>query len=227
MEKETSLAQGKIRALIQDSKKIRKERGDDFLEVKVTPPSVVQVSESNLDFKEKYKTTREGHSRLRGLISNFDREILKEIEPTPNESKKRSSYVQVYLSNSKVEDFLRDEMLKKESKWKLRKNAGLGSLIQKFIEDYRQMKVRETLQFRRIDKIITEFRKLLVEFKKLSAMPDEYKKTEEIKIKMSELSNNLREFIILLEFDDIELKNEFGDDTYKWIDFVIKWKLYV
>jgi len=43
---------------------------------------------------------------------------------------------------------------------------------------------------------------------------------------MKALSNDLSILLTLLEFEDESLKNLIGDDLYKWIDFVIKWKFH-
>ena len=108
----------------------------------------------------------------------------------------------------------------------LRKNAGLGSLIQKFIGNFIELKKREEKQLKHIKKIINDFRSNLVEFKKNSNDPNNYQNTERTNQRMKVLSNDLIILLTLLEFEDESLKSCLGPDLYKWLDFIFKWKFH-
>jgi hypothetical protein len=87
----------------------------------------------------------------------------------------------------KIEHFLTTESEKAETKWGLRKNAGLGSLIQKFIGNFIELKKREEKQLKHIKKIIDDFRSNLVEFKKFTGNPNDYQSAERSNQKMKAL----------------------------------------
>ena len=102
----------------------------------------------------------------------------------------------------------------------------MGSLIQKFIGNFIELKKREEKQLKHIKKIIDDFRSNLVEFKKVSGNPNDYQSAERSNQKMKVLSNDLNILLSLLEFEDESLKNCLVSDLYKWIDFVVKWKFH-
>ena len=112
------------------------------------------------------------------------------------------------------------------TKWGLRKNAGFGSLIQKFIENFIEIKKRETKQLKRISKLISDFQASLVEFKNLSKNPNDYVNAEESNQKLKSLSNDLQILLTLLEYEDESLKKDLAQDQYTWIDFILKWKIH-
>ena len=128
--------------------------------------------------------------------------------------------------DEKLEHFLKTESKKAETNWGLRKNAGFGSLIQKFMGNFIELKKREEKQLKHIKKIIDDFRSNLVEFKKISGDPDDYQKAERSNQRMKLLSNDLIILLSLLEFEDESLKNGLGSDLYTWVDFVVKWKFH-
>jgi hypothetical protein len=126
--------------------------------------------------------------------------------------------------DEKIEHFLKAESEKAETKWGLRKNAGLGNLIQKFILNFIELKKREERQLKRVKKVITEFQIHIVEFKKYSASSGEFLKAEEVNKKMKILSNDLNILLSLLEFEEGALKSSLTDDEFKWMDLILRWR---
>ncbi|MDD4976572.1 MAG: hypothetical protein PHY93_19610 [Bacteriovorax sp.] len=220
-----------IKSVIEESKKIRAERGEDFYsEKKVVvidgefTTSKIQIGKQN-ESEADFKTLRDSHVKLAHLIVSYDKKIFEQNDQGLDHKKTRSKSVHLYI-DEKIEHFLKTESEKADTKWGLRKNAGLGSLIQKFITNFIELKKREASQLKHIKKIIDDFRSNLVEFKKLSGNPNDYQTAERSNQKMKVLSNDLVILLRLLEFEDESLKNCLGADLYKWIDFVIKWKSY-
>ncbi len=211
-----------LRDLISESRKIRESRGGDFFNDKKTE----KIETSKIQIKpENFDKIRSSHLHLNRLLADYDKKIFDHNQVT-NQPQARSQYVQLYV-NEKLIKFLKDEAQKKETKWKLRKNAGLGSLIQNFIESFSEMQSRQKKQKEKIEKIILDFRKHLVIFKKQSLLPEDYIFVEESNIMLKKLTNELITLIINLEFDDNFLKREFSADSYKWIDFIVEYKKYI
>jgi hypothetical protein len=225
-----------IKSIIEESKKLRAERGEDFFsekrkesipfdpslaEKKITA-QIHSPAESEIS-KENYKSLRESHLKLTSLISDNEKKIFDENNQVLQTKKARSKCIHLYV-DEKIEHFLKAESEKSETKWGLRKNAGLGNLIQKFIMNFIELKKREERQLVRVKKVITEFQVHLVEFKKFSAMPGEFLKAEEANKKMRTLSNDLNILLSLLEFEEGALKNIITNDEFKWIEFILKWK---
>lgn len=220
-----------LRGLIKESRSIREERGEDFysekksvaIEVtaKIQNPTEVNSTKSNNDFQ----TLRDSHVKLAHLVLNYDKKIFEQNSQALDTKKPRSKSVHLYI-DEEIETFLNAESQKAETKWKLRKNAGLGCLISKFIGNFIELKKREERQLKRIRKIIDDFRSNLVEFKKNSSDPDDYQRAERSNQRMKILSNDLLILLSLLEFENDSLKDCLGSDLYNWVDFVIKWKLH-
>jgi hypothetical protein len=218
-----------INSLIEESRKIRLKRGDDFLinkaiekESLVVPQVLISCNKATASQKD-FRSLRDSHLKLAHLVVEYDRKIFDKSNQEMGEKKPRSKSVHLYI-DEKIESFLKAESEKSHTKWGLRKNAGLGSLIQKFILNFVELKKREDRQLKKIKKIINEFRESLVEFKKKSADPDDYLQAEGANQKMKALSNDMMILLSLLEFEDESLKTCLGDDLYRWIDFVVKWK---
>jgi hypothetical protein len=229
-EKSESKKPSLIKLVIEESKKLRAERGEDFYSEKkhVTVDAELTTSKIHIGEQNKseadFKTLRETHVKLAHLIVSYDKKIFEQNDQVLDSKKTRSKSVHLYI-DEKIEHFLKTESAKSETKWGLRKNAGLGSLIQKFITNFIELKKREEKQLKHIKKIIDDFRSNLVEFKKFSGNPNDYQSAERSNQKMKALSNDLIILLTLLEFEDESLKNCIGAD-YKWIDFVIKWKFH-
>lgn len=226
---ERGAGSGLLKSVIDESKKIRTERGEDFFsnkkqesESQVTTQIQTPSEKASAPQKD-FRTLRDSHVKLARLVVEYDRKIFDENNQVLNTKKSRSKSVHLYI-DEKIESFLKAESEKSHTKWGLRKNAGLGSLIQKFILNFIELKKREERQLKKVKKIIDEFRESLVEFKKHSADPDDYLKAERANQKMKALSNDLMILLTLLEFEDESLKTCLGDDLYRWIDFVVKWK---
>lgn len=217
-----------IKSVIEESKKIRAERGDDLFSEKKTDPKTFEVpaqiqkpKSANLD----YKIVRDSHIKLTHLILEYDKNFFDKNNQVSKSKKPRSKSVHLYI-NENIESFLRAESSKSHTKWGLRKNAGFGSLIQKFIENFIVLKKREEKQLKNVEKIISDFRSNLVEFKKFSSDPSDYQSAENTNQKMKVLSSDLQILLVLLEFEEESLKNCLGDDLYKWVDFITKWKFH-
>lgn len=221
-----------IKSVIEESKKLRAERGEDFYSKKKHVAVDAELVTSKIHSGEQkksqgdFKTLRESHVKLAHLIVSYDKKIFEQNDQVLNSKKARSKSVHLYI-DEKIEHFLKGESKKAETKWGLRKNAGLGSLIQKFIGNFIELKVREEKQLKHIKKIIDDFRSNLVEFKKNSSNPNDYQSAERSNQKMKAISSDLSILLTLLEFEDESLKNCLGADFYKWIDFVIKWKFHL
>ena len=214
--------------MIQESKKIRAERGSDLFSEKRSDPKTYEVpaqiqktKSENLD----YKKVRDSHVKLSHLILEYDKNFFDKNNQVSKSKKPRSKSVHLYIDEN-IESFLKAESSKSHTKWGLRKNAGFGSLIQKFIENFIELKKREEKQLKNIEKIISDFRSNLVEFKKLSSDPNDYQSAENTNQKMKVLSSDLQILLVLLEFEEESLKNCLGDDLYKWVDFITKWKFH-
>ena len=220
-----------IKSVIEESKKIRAERGEDFYSEKKHVAVDAEFTTSKIHTGEQnkseadFKTLRETHVKLVHLIVSYDKKIFEQNDQVLSSKKSRSKSVHLYI-DEKIEHFLNTESAKSETKWGLRKNAGLGSLIQKFITNFIELKKREEKQLKHIKKIIDDFRSNLVEFKKNSSNPNDYQSAERSNQKMKVLSNDLVILLTLLEFEDESLKNSLGVDLYQWIDFLLKWKFH-
>jgi hypothetical protein len=226
------LMRSEIKALIDESKKIRGERGDDFFTNSRLPNDLNNdkasgiLSSDNQECKnENFGDLRKKHLQLGHMILQYDQKIFDKNNQVMAQKKSRSKSIHLYIDEG-IEHFLKSESKKNESKWKLRKNAGLGQLIQKFIEDYKEKSVREDRQAQKIKAIISDFQKYLVEFKESSANPDDYQRTERISLKMSALSHNLKLLQDNLCFDDDSFKKLLGPEAFGWVEFVFKWHLY-
>lgn len=230
-EKVENKKQSLIKSVIEESKKIRAERGEDFYSEKKHVAINAELTTSKIHNSEQnksepdFRTLRETHVKLAHLIVSYDKKIFEQNDQVLNAKKPRSKSVHLYI-DEKIEHFLNAESERAETKWGLRKNAGLGSLIQKFIGNFIELKKREEKQLKHIKKIIDDFRSNLVEFKKLSGNPNDYQSAEGSNLKMKALSSDLNILLTLLEFEDESLKNCLGADLYRWIDFVIKWKFH-
>ena len=238
MEKENLLNPARpisgIKSLIQDSKKIRELRGEDFFAnkksetveaSKITSQLTTKIqapSEENSTEKS-FKNIRESHLRLSSMISDNDKKFFEQNDQVLKTKKPRSKTVHLYI-DEKIEHFLKTESEKAETKWGLRKNAGYGQLIQKFIGNFIELKKREERQLKRVKKVIDEFQSHLVEFKKYSGEGSDYRLAEVANQKMKVLSNDLNILLALLEFEEGALKLCLGDDDFKWIEFIVKWK---
>lgn len=225
---ETKKTSSLIKSVIEESKKIRAERGDDlFSENRSDPktfdvPAQIQPSKvSNVD----YKKVRDSHVKLSHLIFEYDKKFFDKNNQVSESKKTRSKSIHLYVDEN-IESFLKTESSKSHTKWGLRKNAGFGSLIQKFIENFIVLKKREEKQLKNVEKIISDFRSNLVEFKKFSSDPSDYQSAENTNQKMKVLSSDLQILLVLLEFEEESLKNFLGDDLYKWVDFITKWKFH-
>lgn len=215
-----------LKNLIEDSKKIRIKRGEDyFSNKKENLCEVLRIQEesnecnlSRVDFRE----IRDSHVKLSHLIIEYDKRLVESGVQKLVVKKTRSRSVHLYV-DEKIEEFLNVESKKSHTHWGLRKNAGLGSLIKKFILNFIELKERERKQIRNVEKIINEFRENLVEFKKKTSNPDDYIIAEKINQKMKALSNDLLILLSLLEFEDGSMKKCLGDN-FKWLDFIIRWK---
>lgn len=227
-EKSENKSSSLIKSVIQESKKIRAERGSDLFSEKRSDPKTYEVpaqiqktKSENLD----YKKVRDSHVKLSHLILEYDNKFSDKNNQVSESKKPRSKSVHLYIDEN-IESFLKAESSKSHTKWGLRKNAGFGSLIQKFIENFIELKKREEKQLKNIEKIISDFRSNLVEFKKLSSDPNDYRSAENTNQKMKVLSSDLQILLVLLEFEEESLKNCLGDDLYKWVDFITKWKFH-
>ena len=218
-----------IKSVIEESKKIREERGDDLFSEKRSDPKTFEVPaqiqkprNSNLD----YKKVRDSHVKLSHLILEYDKKFFDKNNQVSESKKIRSKSVHLYIDEN-IESFLKTQASQSNTKWGLRKNAGFGSLIQKFIENFIVLKKREEKQLKNVEKIISDFRSNLVEFKKFSSDPKDYQSAENTNQKMKVLSSDLQILLVLLEFEENSLKNCLSDDLYKWVDFITKWKFHI
>ena len=224
-----------IKSVIEESKKFRSIRGEDFYynkkNVAVEAEFITSKETSKIHSGEQnkpeadYKTLRQSHVKLAHLIVSYDKKKSEQDSQELKPKKTRSKSVHLYI-DEKLEHFLKTESKKAETNWGLRKNAGFGSLIQKFMGNFIELKKREEKQLKHIKKIIDDFRSNLVEFKKISGDPDDYQKAERSNQRMKLLSNDLIILLSLLEFEDESLKNGLGSDLYTWVDFVVKWKFH-
>ena len=232
-EKPENKSSSLLKSVIEESKKLRSERGEDFFSGRNSVEgnnNGTQVTTKIHTFSEKntevdYRTLRDSHVKLAHLIVNYDKKIFEVNDQVLPPKKSRSKSVHLYI-DEKIETFLKTESEKAETAWGLRKNAGLGSLIQKFIGNFIELKKREEKQLKHIKKIINDFRSNLVEFKKNSNDPNNYQNTERTNQRMKVLSNDLIILLTLLEFEDESLKSCLGPDLYKWLDFIFKWKFH-
>ena len=219
-----------LKSVIIESQKIRSERGEEFFTNKKNNKSEVVVNEATSKIQlpsenaeSEFKKLRESHVKLANLIVDYDKKIFDKNTQVINPKKTRSKSVHLYVDET-IENFLNDESKKAETKWGLRKNAGLGQLIQKFILNFIELKKREERQLKRVKKVIDDFRSNLVEFKKSSESPDNYLRSEQANQKMKVLSNDLRILLSLLEFEEIDLKITLGNENYDWVEFVLRWR---
>lgn len=233
METTTSNRQNSaLKSLISESKKIRSERGEDFFaNKKIEAEKLTTQIPLSSEAKETSKDTsnaelekiRQSHALLSTFVSEYDQKIFDQDARVLNTKKTRSKSIHLYI-DEKIEHFLKSESQKAETKWGLRKNAGLGNLIQKFILNFIELKKREERQLKRVKKVIDEFQVHLVEFKKYSPSPLEVQKAEIANQKMKTLSNDLNILLSLLEFEEGALKSCLNNDQFRWMEFVLKWK---
>lgn len=219
-----------LKSVILESKKIRVDRGEDFFNNKKITNEQTAKAESTSKIHppenrnhENFKSIRDTHLKLTNFIDDYDKKISDQNNQVLKSKKTRSKSIHLYIDET-IEHFLNAESKKSETKWGLRKNAGLGQLIQKFILNFIELKKREERQLKRVKKVIDDFRANLVEFKKSSAAPGEYLKAESINQKMKILSNDLRILLSLLEFEESELKLSLGLEEYNWINFIVQWR---
>jgi hypothetical protein len=224
-----------LRSVILESQKIRSDRGEDFFNNKKLSPEEIagpkptskihclDENSKTINTDTDFKKLRETHLKLSHLIVDYDKKIFDQNNQVLTPKKPRSKSVHLYIDET-IEHFLTSEVKKAETKWGLRKNAGLGQLIQKFILNFMELKKREDRQLKRVKKVFDDFRANLVEFKRSSSAPEEYQAAEQANQKMKILSNDLRILLSLLEFEESELKISLGSDVYTWVDFVLKWK---
>lgn len=219
-----------IKSLISESKKIRLERGEDFfankkIEAEKLTTQIPQSSEAKETPKDTSKAElekiRQSHALLSTFVSEYDQKIFDQDARVLSTKKTRSKSIHLYI-DEKIEHFLKSESQKAETKWGLRKNAGLGNLIQKFILNFIELKKREERQLKRVKKVIDEFQVHLVEFKKYSANPGEIQKAEQANQKMKVLSNDLNILLSLLEFEEGALKTCLGSEQHRWIEFICR-----
>jgi hypothetical protein len=223
-----------LRSVILESQKIRSDRGEDFFNNKKLSPEEIagpkptskihclDENSKTINTETDFKKLRETHLKLSHLIVDYDKKIFDQNNQVSTHKKSRSKSIHLYI-DEKIEHFLNTESEKVSTKWGLRKNAGLGSLISKFLENFIELKKREERQLKKVKKIIDDFRSNLVEFKKNSSNPDDYQNAERANQKMKVLSNDLRILLSLLEFEEDSLKKCLADD-FNWLDFIIRWK---
>jgi hypothetical protein len=217
-----------LKSIMEESRKIRTDRGEDYFADKKARPN--QLDE-NPEIKNdeiminstNYKKIRSTHIELSKIINEFDSKIQDEGVEAKKTKKPRSKSIHLYIDEN-IEHFLNAESKKAETKWGLRKNAGLGQLIQKFIGNFIELKKREERQLKRVNKVIHDFRSNLVDFKKTSSNPEDYQKSEIANQKMKVLSNDLFILLSLLEFEEGALKNLLGKEQFDCMEFVYKWK---
>jgi hypothetical protein len=158
------------------------------------------------------------------MIAINDEKIFDNSARVLSTKKTRSKSIHLYV-DEKIEHFLKMESEKAQTHWELRKNAGLGNLIQKFILNFIEIKKREELQLMRLRKVIDDFKAQLVFFKKHSSDFTAVYKAEETNNKMKVLSNDLRILLSVLELSDADLKHLFNREEFEWINFILRWKL--
>ena len=220
-----------IKSVIEESKRIRTERGEDFYSEKGLTSVNTEIRVSKIPFSEEnkkepdFRSMRESHVKLAHLIVSYDKKKSEQNDRPLKAKAARSKSIHLYI-DEEIEVFLNAEAEKSETKWGLRKNAGIGSLIQKFIGNFIELKKREDKQLKHIKKIIDDFRSNLVNFKKTSINPNDYRVSELSNQKMKVLSNDLIILLSLLEFEDESLKKSLRSDLFNWIDFIVKWKLH-
>jgi hypothetical protein len=221
-----------LKSVIAESKKIRTERGEDFFDTKkIVPVNVEKITAqiqtpSGKNSENDYRSLRDSHVKLANIIVQYDKKIFEQNAQVLIPKKARSKSVHLYI-DEKIEHFLNAESKKTETHWGLRKNAGLGSLISKFIENFIELKKREEKQLKHIKKIIVDFRSNLVAFKKYSSNANDYLNAESANQKMKAQSSDLQILLSFLEFEDESLKKCLGTDSYTWVDFIIKWKYHL
>lgn len=210
-----------IKGLIEESKKIRESRGEDFFaNKKIEPDQDIRNGhqEASLAFEE----VRKKQIKLNNVIFEFDEKNSNKyahVSPPKKPTKKR---LHIFLKESVIE-FL-DYELKNSHLWKLRKNASYGDIIGSFLERFQIVRERERRQINRVKLGIDKFSELLVSFKKNSLYPDNYIQTEQINQKMKELSLELCNLIILYEFENDFLRTQLEEDKLKMLDFAINWR---
>ena len=214
-----------LKSLIKESKKIRTDRGEDFFTnkkeaIEVRTQIQTPSSESVITKERELKNIRDSHFKLSSLIADNEKKIFDKTSPVFTTKKTRSKSIHLYVDD-KIEHFLKTESEKAHTKWGLRKNAGLGNLIQKFILNFIELKKREERQLKRIHKVINEFQLHLVDFKKYSGI--DLISAEESNKSLKTLSNDLNILIAILEFEEGALKNCIGEDNYRWVEFICKW----
>lgn len=226
----STLPRNSLKSVIMESKQIRVDRGEDFFNNKKNASSE-EIVKSNSQIqhaenKNNFNSIRDSHLKLANFINDYDEKISEQDGRVLLAKKNRSKSIHLYLDEN-IEHFLNTEAKKAETKWGLRKNAGLGQLIQKFILNFIQLKKREERQLKKVKKLIEDFRGCLVDFKKHSINPEHYQNAEMVNQRMKLLSNDLRILLSLFEFEEEELKSGLGIDQYNWVEFIIQWKYHV
>ena len=210
-----------IKGLIEESKKIRETRGEDFFS------NTKAISEAKLGMVEEklfldYEEIRKKQIKLNSVIYEFDEKMSKKYAYESVKKKPIKKRLHIFLKESVIE-FL-DYELENSHLWKLRKNASYGDIIGAFLERFQVIRERERKQLARIKFGINRFSELLVQFKKKSPYPDSYKEAEFVNLKMKELSLELSNLIILYEFDESFLKSQLEEDSLKMLNFAISWR---
>lgn len=216
-----------MKSVIEESKKMRIERGEDFFtnnkvenidQTKITT-KIQTTSEKRISNEDGFQNLRDSHTKLAQIIADSEKKIFEKNDQVSSPKKTRSKSIHLYI-DEKIEHFLKTESEKAETKWGLRKNAGIGNLIQKFILNFIELKKREERQLKRVRKVIDEFQVYLVEFKKQAGS-----ETAEIaNQKMKTLSNDLNILLALLEFENGAMKSCLDEDQSNWIDLILRWK---
>lgn len=212
--------------LIEHSKKARQERGEEFfsskrpLDVEVT--HIRPAAEEKTLSRPEYKTARTKHLALNKLIASADAKLNLINNPRPILDSNLKKRVHVYFSTESLA-FINEQVKDQATKWKLRKNAGMGDLIGKFVEKFKMAQEREDKQLSELKKIILEFKKHYVDFKTLSNDPDNYERAELVNQKIMILSKRLITYLQILHFDENSLKESLGNDSLVWMDLIIKW----
>ena len=218
MEKQTPL-----KSVIDESKKWREQRGENFFENKkqnkISSSQIQCVQPDHINFKSLIDV----HSKINEVVDQYDRKILEQNAQVIEKKKYRSKSIHVYV-DERLEKFLKDESSKMQNKWGLRKNAGVGAMIQKFILNYIEIKSREEKQINKVKKLISDFRANLVEYKKYAKDPMYISQAERVNQKMKILSKDLTIFIGLLEYEESALKLSLGMEQFDWLNFIIRWK---
>lgn len=213
-----------LKALMEDSRRIRNDRGEDLFEskkeVRVEPAATAPTPEAKTNFRE----IRDAHLALKNIVLEFDREQLKKHEKPELKDAGRAQVkcIHVYLK-PEIYRYLKDQ--RANPIYALRRNAGVGSIISRFIDIFRETRKREEYQLNQIVSIANDFRVDLVDFKKLAQDPEQYKQTEEVNQRILKKSREIHILLPVLGFDEKYLKKNLKEEDYKFIDLLWKWQL--